>query len=101
VSQTTALVLVATVVASRRPEARGGAVPWGLAATAGLFSLTATGLYFAAAQTGLLTVAALLASLYPGVTVVMAGVFLRERPDRGQVTRLVVGAVAVTLVVAF
>jgi drug/metabolite transporter (DMT)-like permease len=49
----------------------------------------------------LLTVAALLASLYPGATVVLAALLLHERPDRRQLAGLAVGAVAVTLVVTF
>jgi drug/metabolite transporter (DMT)-like permease len=101
VSQSTALVLVGIVVATLRPVAALGRRPWILAVTAGLLSLLATALYFAAAHAGLLTVAALLASLYPGVTVVLAATFLRERPDRRQLAGLVLGAVAVTLVVAF
>ncbi len=100
VSQTTALVLVALLVAVRRPvwrPQRGAVV---LAAIAGLLSLLATALYFVAAHAGMLTVAAVLASLYPGVTVVLAAAFLQERPDSRQVTGLVLGAVAVTLIVA-
>jgi drug/metabolite transporter (DMT)-like permease len=70
-----------------------------LAAAAGMLSLVATGLYFYAAHAGMLTIAAVLASLYPGVTVALAAMLLHERPDGRQVTGLVLGAVAVTLIV--
>jgi len=64
-----------------------------------VLSLLATGFYFLAALAGLLTVAAVLASLYPGVTVVLAAIFLHEHPRSPQVMGLVLGAVAVTLIV--
>jgi drug/metabolite transporter (DMT)-like permease len=99
VSQSTALILVAMLVAILRPGWRRGAQPSALAAAAGLLSLLATALYFLAAHAGMLTVAAVLASLYPGVTVVLAVVLLHERPDRRQVAGLFLAAVAVALVV--
>ena len=99
VSQSTALVLVAALVAILRPTWRGGVRPSALATAAGLLSLLATGLYFLAAQAGMLTVAAVLASLYPGITVALAALVLHERPDGRQVIGLLLGAVAVTLVV--
>jgi drug/metabolite transporter (DMT)-like permease len=70
-----------------------------LAGLAGLLSLTATRLYFFGVHAGMLTVAAVLASLHPGVTVVLAATLLHERPDRRQVAGLVLGAIAVTMVV--
>ena len=65
---------------------------------AGLLSLVATAAYFLAAQEGFLTVAAVLTSLYPGVTVGLAALLLHERTGRRQVVGLMLGAVAVTLV---
>ena len=47
----------------------------------------------------LLTVAAVLTSLYPGVTVALGAVLLHERPDAGQKAGLLLGAVAVTAIV--
>jgi drug/metabolite transporter (DMT)-like permease len=58
----------------------------------------ATAAYFGAAHEGMLTVAAVLASVYPGVTVALAAVFLRERPGRRQLLGLASGAVAVVLI---
>lgn len=99
-SQTTALLLVAAfVVVLRTPRLGSNARSLTPAFAAGALSLLATSLYFLAAQTGLLTVAAVLAALYPGVTVILAALFLHEHPDRRQVSGLCTGAVAVTLIV--
>jgi drug/metabolite transporter (DMT)-like permease len=101
VSQSTALVLVGLILLRRRsrPDQRR----WGrghlLAGGAGLLSLVATTAYYLAASGGRLTVAAVLASLYPGITVALAALLLRERPARMQVLGMALGAVAVTLVV--
>jgi drug/metabolite transporter (DMT)-like permease len=100
VSQTMALLTVLVVVLTRRPAVRRGWRPLVLAAAAGALSLLATSLYFLASHAGTLTVAAVLAALYPGVTVALAAAVLRERPDRRQVSGLLIGAVAVTLIVA-
>jgi uncharacterized membrane protein len=99
VSQSTALLLLGASLVVRRPEGRGDGTWLSTAALAGLLSLAATALYFLAATRGQLTVAAVLAALYPGVTVVLAAVLLRERPGRIQLCGMVLGAVAVTLVV--
>jgi uncharacterized membrane protein len=66
---------------------------------AGGLGIAATILYFRAAHTGLLTVAAVLTSVYPGVTVALAALLLRERPTAIQWTGLAMGAVAVTAIV--
>lgn len=100
VSQSTALVLVGAVVAVRRPALPRALAPLGWAACAGILSLGATSLYFIAATAGLLTVAAVLAGLYPAVTAALAAMLLQERPDRLQVVGLGLAAIAVVLIVA-
>ena len=66
---------------------------------AGASSITANVLKFLASQRSLLTIAAVLSSLCPGVTVAMGALLLHELPDRGQPWGLLLGAVAVTAVV--
>jgi uncharacterized membrane protein len=66
---------------------------------AAVLGIAATILYFRAAHTSLLTVAAVLTSVYPGVTVGLAAVLLRERPTSIQWWGLGLGAVAVTAIV--
>jgi drug/metabolite transporter (DMT)-like permease len=83
---------------SARPRTRTPAGA-GLAGVAGALSLLATSLYAIAAGAGLLTLVAVLASLYPAVTVLLAVVLLGERPTRAQLAGLGLCAVAVCLVV--
>lgn len=99
VSQTTALVLVSLYLITRPVPLRAGHHHFAMAGAAGALSLAATAFYFLAAQVGQLTVAAVLAALYPAVTVALAAAILGEKPDRRQVLGLWVGAVAVTLIV--
>lgn len=111
VGQLASLLMVAGfVLVSRRtrPTAPGGpATPASPAATGsavggallvGVLSVTATFLYFLATHAGLLTVAAVLTSLYPAVTVLLAATFLRERTSRVQVVGLIAATAAVVLV---
>ena len=64
----------------------------------GVVSAAATLLYFLAAHAGLLTVVAVLSSLYPAVTVLLAVLILREHPSRAQQVGLMAAAAAVALV---
>ena len=66
---------------------------------AGLLSVSANVLFFLATHHALLTVAAVLTSLYPGVTVGLGALLLHERPDTLQRCGLALGAIAVTAIV--
>jgi len=55
--------------------------------------------FLLATQSGFLTVTAVLASLYPAVTVVLAATLLREHIHRSQAAGLVLCGLAVALVV--
>lgn len=88
----TATVLGQRWVPSQRFEA------WGL--LAGLLATTAVVLFLLATQSGLLTVAAVLTSLYPAFTVLLAATVLREHIHRAQAIGLVLSGVAVALVAA-
>lgn len=68
------------------------------AMAAGALAGTATLLFQLSAQAGALTVAAVLTSLYPAVTVALAAVVLRERTTRVQVAGMTLALVAVVLV---
>jgi drug/metabolite transporter (DMT)-like permease len=80
-----------------RPDAswRGPAL---LAAAAGLLAGVSNLLFLRAAGVGQLTVVAVLTSLYPASTVVLARVLLHERWTKVQVVGLVISAGAVVLV---
>lgn len=64
----------------------------------GLLGSSATVLFLLATQSGLLTIAAVLSSLYPATTVLLAAVLLRERISRAQGGGLALAALAVVLV---
>jgi len=66
----------------------------------GFLGATATVLFLLATQTGFLTVSAVIASLYPAFTVLLAAVLLREHVHRDQAVGLVLCALTVSLVAA-
>lgn len=71
---------------------------WGVAA--GLLATTAVVAFLRATQTGLLTVASVVTSLYPAVTIALAAVVLRERVHASQGVGLLLCGLAVGLVAA-
>ncbi len=92
---TIAIAVTAVVLgASWRPTA--GSQLWGLAA--GLLASGAVLCFLLATQGGLLAVAAVLTSLYPAFTVLLATLVLHERVHRAQGLGLGLCAVAVALV---
>ncbi len=91
-----AVALVATAVRAHRGCRATGPRP--SAPSAASSPTLATGAFLLATQTGFLTVAAVITSLYPAVTVVMAATVLREHVHRGQVYGLVLCLAAVALV---
>ncbi len=91
------IVVVAALVRSpwvpRDPQALGGLI-------SGLLGALATGSFLVATHTGLLTVTAVIASLYPATTVLLAATVLREHVHRAQALGLGLCAVAIALVAA-
>lgn len=67
-------------------------------ATAGALDVAANGFYYLAAQEGLLSLTAVLTSMYPGVTVVLARLVLHEHLRRIQIAGLLLGAAGVVLI---
>lgn len=98
--QAAALAAVACVAAFtgdlRLPGARGG---W-LAAVTGLTGAPATILYFLATHRGLLAIAAVISSLYPAVTIMLARVLLGERLTSVRLAGLTLAAASVALIAA-
>ena len=77
----------------RDPRALGGVV-------SGVLGALATGSFQVATHSGYLSITAVIASLYPAVTVMLAASVLRERVHRAQAIGLGMCAVAVSLVAA-
>ena len=96
--QSVSLLLLLAAVLLLRPAraATGRALP--VAGLAGLCALSATVLFLLASGGGLLAVVAVLTSLYPAVTVVLAALVLHERTGRAQKAGLAAAAAAVALI---
>jgi drug/metabolite transporter (DMT)-like permease len=94
------MFLMLTIVLVRGPSWKptASALPYML--VAGVLDSGANALYLAATQRGRLDVAAVLSSLYPASTVILARVFLKERLSRTQVVGIVAALVAVALIAA-
>ena len=100
VSQAAAMVCVALTAAALGgrwlPHER--AQVWGV--VAGLLATVAVVAFLLATQTGLLTVASVVTSLYPAITIALAAAVLRERIHPSQGVGLLLCGVAVGLVAA-
>lgn len=77
------VIMILFVVLVARSFSRS-TFPWMLAIAAGVLDAVANGLFQLAAQKGLLSVVAVLGSLYPAATVVLARVLINERMNKVQ-----------------
>ena len=90
-------ILLALVLQRRTPASPRG---WLLLVGVGVTDVGATLLYAAATTRGLLSVVAVLSSLYPIVIVVLARVLLSERIARAQLAGVAVALAGVALISA-
>lgn len=93
-----ALVAALTLLTGQSLRPRVGTVR--LIVGAGVLDMVANVLYLLATQRGLLSVVAVLVSLYPASTVVLARIVLRERLARPQIAGLGAAAAGVALIAA-
>jgi uncharacterized membrane protein len=91
--------VVLAAIASRQAWVPRDRAAW-RAAVMGPLGATAQGSFLLATQHGLLSLVAVISSLYPAATVLLAAVFLHERVRRQQGIGLLLALVAVTLVAA-
>ena len=99
-SQAVSVVAVALLAAALRADWRPRGRTVRLAALCGPLGATATGAFLLATQHGFLTVAGVLASLYPASTVLLAALVLKEHIHRAQGVGLVLCGLAVAFVAA-
>lgn len=97
--QVTAVVIMCAAALLGRAALRPSLRLIGGAAAVGGLAASAIVLFFYATHAGLLTFAAVLSSLYPAVTVVLARLTLGERLRRLQTVGLALAATAVVLIV--
>lgn len=94
----TALVLAILVVLiqrSRRAAPRDRpAFPWNLALAAGALDALANAVFQLAAQRGLLAIVAVIGSLYPAATVILARILLKETMSRVQLLGVLMALLA-------
>ena len=76
---------------------RSAALPWRLIVLTALLDVSGNGFYILAGQAGRMDVAAVLSSLFPGTTVFMAWLLLKERISRPQFTGILVALGAIVL----
>lgn len=91
------VLVIALATAARAPWLPRDRVAW-TGVACGALGAAATGAFLLAAQRGDLSVAAILASLYPAFTIVLAATVLREHVHRSQAVGLVLCGIAVAFV---
>lgn len=94
-----ALLLVTIIVVGRRPWRMPRDIPPRLIGI-GLLDMGGNAAFILASQAGALAIAAVLSSLYPVVTVVLAILILREHVTRSHVAGIALTAVAIALIAA-
>lgn len=96
VSRLTGAATLLAVVAVTRTRAPGG-LYWLAGGVSGLLDAAGNLLFLAAARMGRLDAAAVVCSLYPAGTILLAAMLLRERPTARQVAGMGLALVAVAL----
>lgn len=98
VIRVTSVIVIAAFLLIRRGEWRVPRRLWPVIFAVGVIDMAATASYFGAIAIGPLAIAAILASLYPVVTTILATVVLRERVTRGHVIGILAAGAAVVLI---
>ena len=92
--------LICTIVLIGRRAWRPSPRLWPSLAAVGVLDMAGNGLFLLAVQAGSLAVAAVLSSLYPVTTVVLATIFLRERVTRSHAIGIALAVAAIACIAA-
>ena len=93
-------ILVLGVVLTTVRKFERGNYPWALVIISGVLDAGANGIFQIASQNGMLAIVAVLGSLYPATTAILARFILHERLHKIQITGVVLAlaaALALTL----
>ena len=97
-SRSGGMVMLFTYVIFKRPSLALPRPIWSIVGVNAALDVSANGLYILSGQTGRLDVAAVLGSLYPGMTVLLAWLILKEEINRWQTLGIVLALVAIGLI---
>ncbi len=97
VSRAGGLAIIGLVMLTRRESLRVVRAAWPVIALNGVLDVGGNTFYILAGQTGRMDVSAVLSSLYPGVTVILAGLVLKEQLSRTQWAGIALALVAIVL----
>ena len=96
-SRFTATLMLLVIVLARREAFSIQRDAWGVVLINALFDVGGNFFYLFALQFGRLDISAILSSLYPGATVILAWFFLKERITRSQWAGILTALVAIAL----
>jgi drug/metabolite transporter (DMT)-like permease len=97
ISRSSGCILTALFMLFRRISFKVRADTWTLLVLNGLSDVSGNAFFVMATQIGRLDVAAVISSLYPGGTVLLAWIFLKERLSRSQWTGILAALTAIVL----
>jgi drug/metabolite transporter (DMT)-like permease len=98
IARAASIMLLVSILLARRGPRASGPLPWGLIAVAGLGDTAGNVLFVIATTLGRLDAAAVISSLYPAATVLLARAFLDERLTPRQLVGVVLALLAIVLI---
>lgn len=97
ISRTAGTLIVLFVVLARRSSFVVPRTAWAVVLTNGLLDVSGNTFFILASQTGRLDISAVLSSLYPGSTVILAWIFLKEKISPKQIMGIISALIAIAL----
>ena len=95
ISRAAGTVLILIVVLARRDSFAVPRDAWGVVSANAFLDLGGNLFFILASQSGRLDISAILSSLYPGITVILAWLFLKEKISMTQITGIISALIAI------